>query len=206
MEIRNLYPGGFASNCYLVRAGTDAVLVDATASPAAVHAALSPSGAVLRAILLTHGHFDHMETATALRDAFGVPLVLGAKDRELPTDAGKNASALFLGEGRSYPAPDRTVVDGEALIFGALTLTVRATPGHTRGSVFYLTEDEDGPIAFCGDTVFATGFGRCDLWGGDFSVLRATLDALRALPPQTRIYPGHGAPSTLGAALDRLFL
>ncbi|MBQ3483782.1 MAG: MBL fold metallo-hydrolase [Clostridia bacterium] len=205
MEIQNLYPGGFASNCYLVRKGTDAVLIDATADPETVQRALAKTGATLHAILLTHGHFDHMETAAALRTAFGVPLLLAAPDRDFPADAKKNAHALFFGEDHAYPTPDRTLFDGEVLTFGSITLTVRATPGHTPGSVFYLTEDANAPIAFSGDTVFAEGFGRCDLWGGDSAAMRRTLNALRALPRKTRIYPGHGEGGTLGTALDLLF-
>ena len=201
MEIINLYPGDFASACYLLTEGEDAVLIDCSAPVSSVREALSRTGATLRAILCTHGHFDHVLTADDMREAFGVPLLIHEADAEMLTDGHKNAFALFAGYEKAWRAAERTFTDGEQLTFGALTLTVRHTPGHSRGSSMLFT----GEIAFSGDTVFANTFGRTDLYGGNPAMLYRTLLALKELPPETVIYPGHGAAAPLGDALHNIF-
>ena len=115
-------------------------------------------------------------------------------------DGRKNAYAIFFGTEHAYPAPDRLLEGGETLDWGALTVKVLATPGHTRGSAVYLV----GDVAFTGDTLFAEGFGRFDLYGGDATALAQSLSDLATLPRDTVIYPGHGDKATLGAALDSL--
>ncbi len=199
MEICTLFPGGFAANTYLVRRGKDAVLIDCTAPVTELRAALGD--ATLHAILLTHGHFDHLLTLDAVSKQTGAPVYLHEGDAELPLDGTKNAHAVFFGRDAVYQAPDRSLAHGEHLTFGALTLDVISTPGHTRGSVLYRTDD----ALFTGDTVFAAGYGRTDLYGGDPAALLASLRSLESLPQALRIYPGHGESATLGEALDRLF-
>ena len=199
MEITDLSPGGFACACYLVCEGADAVLIDCSATPATVETALERQGARLAAILCTHGHFDHILTADALRDRFGVPLLLHEADAELLTDNTKNAFSVFFGNGtfRARSA-DRLVRDGETLHFGSLSCTVMHTPGHSKGSSIFLF----GNTAFTGDTLFASGWGRTDLYGGDAFLLRQSLQKLSELSPDIRIYPGHGGSSALKNALD----
>ena len=198
VEIISLAPGGFAANTYLVCEGEDAVLIDCSASVSAVREALGSK--TLHAVLLTHGHFDHMLTADALREAFHVPLYLHEGDADYPADGEKNAYAIFFGMDRAYGAPSHTLHHGDTLTFGALTLSVSHVPGHTRGCVTYRA----GDALFTGDTLFAAGVGRTDLYGGDTDKLLRSLQALQALPRSLRIYPGHGEDASLGAALDRL--
>lgn len=200
MQIKNLTPGGYASNCYLLTEGKTAVLIDCTCPAVALLTALAESNTTLAAILLTHGHFDHMLTMAEIKKKTGAPIYLGRDDADLPADGEKNAFAVFFGFDRTYPVPDRLLADGEILTFGNLTLTVRETPGHTKGSLIYLTNGQ----AFTGDTIFAAGYGRFDLYGGDVTELYASLDALGELPRDTVIYPGHGESTTLGKALDAL--
>lgn len=197
MQIKNLYPGGFASCCYLVTEGKDAVLVDCSAPAAAVMAALTKAGATLHAILLTHGHFDHMLTVEEVKARTGAAVYLAAPDAPLPADGEKNAFSLFFGIPRSYPDADKLIGGGEVLRFGALHFRTILTPGHTAGSLIYRCDN----IAFTGDTLFADGYGRCDLYGGDAAALSGSLARLReTLAPDTVIYPGHGESTTLGAA------
>lgn len=198
MEIKTLAPGGFAANSYLVCEGEDAVLIDCSAPIADVRDSLGKKH--LHAILLTHGHFDHMLTADEVRAQLHVPLYLHEADADHPTDGRKNAYALFFGSGRAYGAPDHLLRHGDTLTFGALTLTVSHVPGHTRGCVTYRV----GDALFTGDTLFAAGVGRTDLYGGDTETLLHSLDALAELPHTLRIYPGHGEDATLGDAIDRL--
>lgn len=101
MDILNLTPGGFASNCYLVKCGNDAVLIDCTADAHRVSEALGD--AKLHAILLTHGHFDHMLTVSRIQRELSAPLYLHARDAEFPTDARKNAFAAFFPQDVTYP-------------------------------------------------------------------------------------------------------
>ena len=202
MKIQNLTPGGYAANCYLVTEGSTAVLIDCTAPAADILAALDGEGATLAAILLTHGHFDHMLTVGDVQAATGAPIYLAEGDSDLPADGEKNAFSLFFGYDKTYPDADVLFADGEVLAFGDLALRAIHTPGHTRGSAVFRV----GDVAFTGDTLFAEGFGRYDLYGGDRLTLAGSLGKLAIEPLTTVIYPGHGEPATLGAALDSIKL
>lgn len=201
MHIINLFPGSYACACYLVCKAGDAVLIDCSASPSVIGQALQQHHCTLRAILCTHGHFDHILSADAVRKSFGVPLLLHEADAEMPADGSKNAFSFFFGQGRTWTPPERTFRNGEMLTFGNLALRVRHTPGHSKGSCTFLTEG----IAFTGDTLFAAGIGRTDLYGGNAALLRRSLQELSALPRDLTIYPGHGTSATLGEALDLFF-
>ena len=200
MKILTICPESFASNCYALISGKSAFAVDPSVSTGKIINAVAEQGVAIEGILLTHGHFDHMLTAAQIKEETGAPIYLGRGDRDLPSDGEKNAFTVFFGLDRSYPDADRLLADGEVLCFGDITLKVRETPGHTRGSVMYLTDN----VAFTGDTVFAAGYGRYDLYGGDVMELFASLDALGELPPETMIYPGHGESTTLAKALKAL--
>ncbi len=199
MQVQNLCPGGFASNCYLLSENSDAVLIDCTADIHTLRAALGDK--TLHAVLLTHAHFDHMLTAAAVQKSFSVPFLLHKDDAELPADGQKNAYAVFFGSDAVYPNADRLLCHGEQLSFGALHLTVTHTPGHTQGSACYLVQD----ALFTGDTLFANGYGRTDLYGGNQTQLWRSLRALSELAQGLRIYPGHGEAARLGTALQQLF-
>ena len=201
MEICNLYPGGFASNCYLLCEGRDAVLIDCSAPAAAVFAALEQRRAQLRAILCTHGHFDHLLTADGIRDDFAVPLYVHEADADMPADGCKNASFACLGIERTWRPAEELFADGEQLSFGAVSLRVLHTPGHSRGSSVFLGEN----IAFTGDTLFAQGYGRTDLFGGDSAALRTSLQKLSTLSPALTICAGHGETASLQSALNTIF-
>ena len=181
--------------------GKDAVLIDCSAESAAVQDVLTQSGTTLRAILCTHGHFDHVLTADELRNTFNVPLLIHQDDAEMLTDADKNAFRYFAGYERKWRAAERTFADGDRLCFGSLTFTVMHLPGHSKGSSAFLT----GDVAFTGDTIFANGFGRYDLYGGHGADLLRSLNRLKTLSPYINIYPGHGENAPLGTALDRIF-
>lgn len=201
MEIVDLSPGGYAACCYLLIHGHDAVLIDCSAPADAVREALVEHNAGLRAILCTHGHFDHVLTADSLRRALDVPLYIHRDDAEMLEDGTKNAHTLFFGYDRTWQPAEQTFRDGDVLTFGAVTLQVMHTPGHSRGSSVFLA---DG-IAFTGDTLFDGNVGRTDLYGGDTQALRRSLQALSALDGSLCIYPGHGGHTTLKNALNFLF-
>ncbi len=200
MKLENLYPGSFASNCYLLTSGGHAALVDPSADVKTLLSAITRSGATLDMILLTHGHFDHMLSVDALKRETGTPILIHAEDLELPEDGHKNAFYTFFHTERRFARPDRALSDGGVLMLGEEPIRVIHTPGHTRGSVCYLC-GEDSPFLLTGDTLFSEGFGRCDLYGGDPIALRNSLFRLQKEDPHLVIYPGHGDKRPLGEAL-----
>ena len=203
ITIQTISPDSFASNCYLLAKGEDAFVVDPGVSLASIQAALDAQGAVCRGILLTHGHFDHMLSLDELRAAYpDAPVYLHADDAELLSDGEKNAFALFFGQDRVWRPADHLLLGGEMLPFADEHIKVIHTPGHTQGSVCYLC----GDLLITGDTLFDGGYGRCDLYGGDWASLTRTLRRLTELPVTLRIYPGHGPSTTLGDSLSDIGL
>lgn len=201
MNIQNLYPGSWGSNCYLLSSGAFAAIVDPSADAATLTEALRGQGLTLQFILLTHGHFDHIVSIDTLRQKTGAPVLIHRDDLDMPEDSHKNAFYDFFFMDRAYGRPDRAHEDGDVLTLGNETIKVLHTPGHTRGSVCYLCNDE---FLITGDTLFASGYGRFDLYGGDVNALIRSLGSLRDLPLYLPIYPGHGASVTLERALADL--
>ncbi|MBQ8416765.1 MAG: MBL fold metallo-hydrolase [Clostridia bacterium] len=202
MQIYNLFPGSFASNCYLLIANGHAAVVDPSANADTILAEVKKSGAVLDKILLTHGHFDHIFSLDELREKTNAPAYIHKDDADMPEDAHKNAFYTFFHSLRSYRRPEHLLQDKDELTLGDEKITVLHTPGHTKGSVCYLCGDS---LLLTGDTLFYGNIGRCDLYGGNEGELRSSLHFLRTLPPELRIYPGHGESCSLGEALNSLY-
>ena len=198
MKIENFYPGSWGSNCYLLTAGSHAAIVDPSADAPTLISALEKRRVTLDFILLTHGHFDHIVSADTLRQATDAPLLIHEADAEMLTDARKNAFYTFFRMERAYAPANRLLHNGDLLALGKETIRVLHTPGHSRGSVCYLCNDE---FLITGDTLFDASYGRYDLYGGDLGELKASLASLRELPQDLYIYPGHGSPEHLGVAL-----
>jgi glyoxylase-like metal-dependent hydrolase (beta-lactamase superfamily II) len=199
LNVVNLYPGGFASNCYLVSKGRDAVLIDCSAPTEAVQKQLHEQGVRLHAILCTHGHFDHVLTADRVRADLGVPLYIHKTDAEMLTDSEKNAFSFFFGYRKAWQPAERLFEANDTLTFGALSLAVLHTPGHSGGSASLLCEN----ALFTGDTLFAEGYGRTDLYGGDASELADSLQRLYRLPEHLMLYPGHGNEIQLKSLINK---
>lgn len=197
MRIRNLCRGGWASNCYLVSQGTDAVVIDPSSPAMEITSTLTQAGLTLRGILLTHGHFDHILSLDTLRDATKAPAYLHHGDGDFPADAGKSCYLDFLGRDIRHRNAEFLLEGGEVLTFGALSFQVIHTPGHTGGCVCYRC----GNALFTGDTLFAEGYGRTDLPGGSWSTLRSSLALLAEIQDELTIYPGHGLACSLAEAI-----
>ena len=201
MRIRNLCRGGWASNCYLVSQGTDAVVIDPSSPAAEITALLADAGLTLRGILLTHGHFDHILSLDTLRDATGAPAYLHREDGDFPADPEKSCYLGFLGRDVRHRGTEVLLEGDEVLTFGSLTFRVLHTPGHTGGSVCYRC----GDALFTGDTIFAEGYGRTDLPGGSWATLRDSLALLAGMQKEgLTIYPGHGPSCPLAEAAATL--
>lgn len=202
MEIISVDTAGYESNCYIVSSSSAAVVIDPSTSAERILSELRKRELNICAILLTHGHFDHILRADALRAATGAPLCVHALDAELLSDGAKNASLPFLGRDLRIGEPDSLISDGDIISVGDESILVIHTPGHTKGSVCF----DLGDAMLTGDTLFSHGFGRCDLYGGDRSALADSIKRLYALSLSSdrKIYCGHGEPSTLRAALNEL--
>lgn len=203
MQIINLFPGSYNSNCYILVHNAEALVIDPSASAKAITERVQKEGAVLKGILLTHGHFDHIVSIDTLRRACDVPLMIHKDDAEMLEDGTKNAFTLFFGMDISYQPAERLLEGGDKITLGGMEIEVIHLPGHSKGSVCYYIPGER--TMFTGDLLFAEGYGRADLHGGNAFQLRTSLCALRQYPKNVTIYPGHGEPSLLGRALDVSF-
>ncbi len=195
LKILNYWGGGWASNCYLVIDGTGnhAVLIDPSSSPEKISERLADGGITLDAILLTHGHFDHMLTLDEVRAKTGAPVMLGRRDGDCLTDASRSMFLRFNGTDTVFAPADRLLDDGDEIPFGDCVIRVLATPGHSGGSVCYVV----GEAIFSGDTLFEGDIGRYDFPDSSYAELRASLARLSALDGDYRIYPGHGNATRL---------
>ena len=196
MVIKPLYSyDGVASNCYLVSSKNEAILFDASVSPDQVKKELGTDK--LLAVVLTHGHFDHMLRLSDITTVFQVPSFIHVGDRDFPSDGLRNAHILFYGTDMDYGEVNETFEDGHLFHVGDEEIRVLNTPGHTIGSCVFFTSA--GLIT--GDTLFASGHGRTDLYSGDDRQMAKSLVRLSEYDGKQRIYPGHGALSTLSHAL-----
>ena len=204
MQIINLFPGSYGSNCYLIEDSGHALIIDPSAAAASILRRLKEDGCTPDAVILTHGHFDHIMSIDTLRQAEpNLPVYIHENDAPMLTDSKKNAFALFFGQDRVWNEADVLLTDGQVIPVGNVAFHVIHTPGHSPGSICLLCEEER--VMITGDTLFADNIGRSDLWEGSFGTLRLSLNALRGYDGGITIYPGHGATNTLGRALDTVF-
>lgn len=212
MLVADFPAGSFQANCFVLaaEAGGPCVVVDPG------EGAEQPLAELLRchrldpvAVLLTHGHFDHIFAVTPVCDGNDIPAWIHPEDRvlltdpmrALSTDARQFFGGLFGGRVQlREPREVRPLADGMSLDLAGLTFTVDHTPGHTRGSVTFRSATGGGyDLLVSGDTLFAGSIGRTDLPGGDHQQMLTSLrDKILVLDDDTAVLPGHGPHTTIG--------
>lgn len=195
MNVKTLVVGVGRANCYLIWNDTACVLIDPGDDAERIKTALEQLGKPLEAILLTHGHFDHVGAVKALKEYDPrVPVMIGAADEEFLSDPERVYRGMLSSiPDRLHLKADRLLADGDKINVSGMNFTVVATPGHTKGSVCYLFEN----AIFSGDTLFRGTCGRCDFYGGDSWAMRDSLAKLAALEGDRRVYPGHEGETSL---------
>lgn len=184
INFKTLALGAYQTNCYLAW-GEDSetcIVIDPGYEPERVMAQAEKLGKKIGAILLTHGHFDHVGGVRTIAAETDCKVYLCQEDLSMPQQM--TAGPLYYTD---------TYGDGDTVKEAGLEIRVLHTPGHTRGSVCLMVED----TIFSGDTLFEGSCGRTDLPGGSWTEIYQSLKRLAALPGDYKVYPGHGPATTL---------
>jgi hydroxyacylglutathione hydrolase len=195
MERIHRVVGPLATNVHVLadERSREAIAIDtATPSLSWIADELTARGWTLKLIVSTHGHWDHIGDNAAVADHTGADIAVHPLDRERLT----NPSPVWAPFEIVPSVPAVELAEGGEVRFGSISLRVLHTPGHTEGSVCLLAVDEG--LLYSGDTLFAAGWGRVDLPGGDPEAMVESLSRLLTLDDGVRVYPGHGADTTIG--------
>lgn len=196
--LRGVVVGPVQTNCYFLKnkESQEILIVDPGAEPDRIIQALLTLGGKPAGILLTHGHFDHIEAAGELREHYHIPVYAAAEEEKLLLDTTLNLSAGWSGMPCSVKA-DHYLTDGEVFILAGFEIHMLLSPGHTAGSCCYWLPEEN--VCLSGDTIFCQSCGRTDLPTGSMSEIRRSLHkVLDILPKDADIFPGHGEQTDAG--------
>lgn len=200
MKVAYLTVGPVAENTFLVindEAENAALLIDPGDEPESISQAIEEAGADVKAILLTHTHFDHVGAVKPMVDKLGVEVWVPELERHILADINNFIRFPGVGPFESYEA-EHTVAGGEHLELAGFDIDVFFTPGHSVGHVSYSIRDQHA--LFSGDVLFQGSIGRTDLPGGDHQTLLDSIAMLlEKLPPETAVFPGHMGVTTLEA-------
>lgn len=200
MKVAYLTVGPVGENTFLVindEADNAALLIDPGDEPDSIAQAIAETGADVKAILLTHTHFDHVGAVKPMVDRLGVPVWVPELERHILADINNFIRFPGVGPFESYDA-EHTVAGGEKLELAGFEIDVIFTPGHSIGHVSYSIAEHQA--LFSGDVLFQGSIGRTDLPGGDMNVLLESISNLmQTLPPATAVFPGHMGVTTLEA-------
>ena len=198
MKIKKYVVGMIGTNCYLVinEETKESVMVDPGAYPAKVKNAVKEQGLKLKAVLLTHAHFDHIMGLSDVMEDVKVTIYVEEADIPMMTDGESNLSSTYVRGGYRFEEAV-PVSDGQQLEIAGFQFRVIHTPGHTKGSCCYYLKDEG--VLFSGDTVFYGSVGRTDFPGGSTAeIVRSLHKLVDSLPEETEVFPGHDASTTIG--------
>ena len=188
MHFKCVQSGIYGANCYIVSTDDGSFMIDPGGMDVVPHIP-----ADLKAIVLTHGHFDHIGGVDAVLAVKKVPIYIHEKDAHMLTDTVQNLSAALGGYRFTATPADQRLHDGDEF----MGFRIMHTPGHSFGSICLYSESDK--ILFSGDTLFRESYGRYDF--GDLKQLLSSLNKLLLLPADTAVYPGHEMPTTIGHEL-----
>ena len=189
-KVERVLCGSVGTNCYfLINTQTqETVIIDPADDAPMLSAKLKEKNLKPAAILLTHGHYDHIMAVEELRKEYGIPVIAHEEEKQILENPKGNLSTM-IGMPFTVKA-DRFVKDEELLVTAGCSIRVLHTPGHTIGGCCYYLADEN--LLFSGDTLFWESVGRTDFPTGSMSALvRSIKEKLMVLPESTRVYPGH---------------
>lgn len=189
--------GELGTNCYIVYHADDALIIDPGGEPEKVISFLEEKDLDPRAILLTHAHFDHIGAVESLRTHFNIDVYLHENEADWLEDPSLNRSIAFTRKEVRTKRPEHLLKPG-LITLSSFTFEVIHTPGHSPGSVSFLFAKDNFIVS--GDVLFQQGIGRTDLPGGSMTQLENSIKSkLYNLDETVTVYPGHGAPTTIGA-------
>ncbi|HPD95729.1 MAG TPA: MBL fold metallo-hydrolase [Tenuifilaceae bacterium] len=200
MTVKTLVFNPFMVNTYLIfDESKDAIIVDpACYNPteaAQLKKAVDENGLNVKYIVNTHCHVDHILGVEYAKNLFECKWLAHPEELQVLESAPSHAQ-MFGFSIDKIPIIDKTINDGEVILFGNSEFTVIATPGHTPGGICLYSANEG--ILISGDTLFKGSVGRTDLEGGDYEMLMESVQKLKNLPSETIVFPGHGPSSTIG--------
>ena len=196
MKIHTLIVGGLATNCYLAvdEKTREAAIIDPGEESEKILKFIKEQRLKPLFIINTHGHPDHTSANESLKKELQIPVCIHKNDLDMLRPVYTNAARLMYGLRASSSNADRTLEEGDEIQIGGMAFKVLHTPGHSPGSICLYFDQ----TLFSGDTMFAEGdYGRTDLWGGSEKEMQQSLKRLQTLPQETRVYPGHGAATSL---------
>jgi glyoxylase-like metal-dependent hydrolase (beta-lactamase superfamily II) len=200
IKIRILVLGSVQTNCYLVyqEQTKETLIIDPAARPDKIKETIEKLELTPKAVLLTHGHFDHIGAAMEVKRHYGIPIYAGEEEKEVLNSAYNNLSEMMAAEAFAIEA-DEYVKDEENLSLAGFSIRAIATPGHTKGGMCYLVSFGTEQVLFSGDTLFAGSVGRYDFPTSSGTALFSSIrNKLLLLPEDLSVYPGHGEPTTIG--------
>lgn len=197
LELQQCVLGPVYTNCYIAKNKEtgEALIIDPADSPSKIELKVNAMGARPVAVLLTHGHFDHIMGVEAVWEKYQIPVYACRQEEEMLREPSVNMTDQ-MGKSCSI-RPDVFLDDLQVFEAAGFSIQMIHTPGHTKGSCCYYLKEEG--VLFSGDTLFCGSVGRTDFPGGSASQIRDSLHRLlAALPDDTSVYPGHDTSTTIG--------
>jgi len=196
MFLKHLQVGHLGTNCYIIadEKSKIAAIIDPGGDANEIINTVTKAKLIVKYIILTHGHGDHIAALKEVKEATDAKIAIHELDAHMLYSPESNLSTL-LGNGFTQPSADIKLIGNEEFNLGDLTLKIIHTPGHTPGGISIQVDN----VVFTGDTLFEGSIGRTDFPGGSFDkLINSIKDNLLILEDDTKIFPGHGEPSTIG--------